>query len=93
VVGYTFRFRFDTTKVKPDDILNHQLGKIIPAPDSVQLFQTIAHDYVQMYNFLKDDRKMTKKRRRFAMHLLFLRRPFHKKENPDEIYQSTVRVQ
>jgi Secretion system C-terminal sorting domain len=46
VVGCTFRFRFDTTKVKPADILNHRLGSIIPAHDSVPLFQTISHDTV-----------------------------------------------
>jgi Leucine-rich repeat (LRR) protein len=39
--GYTIRLQFDSTKVVPDIETNHPLGRIIPAQDSVSLFQYV----------------------------------------------------
>ncbi|MEO0042844.1 MAG: hypothetical protein RL329_2292, partial [Bacteroidota bacterium] len=39
--GYTIRLQFDSTKVMPDIETNHRLGRIIPAQDSVSLFQYV----------------------------------------------------
>ncbi|MEY4937847.1 MAG: hypothetical protein RIS64_4206 [Bacteroidota bacterium] len=39
--GYTIRLQFDSTKVMPAIETNHRLGRIIPAHDSVSLFQYV----------------------------------------------------
>jgi Leucine-rich repeat (LRR) protein len=39
--GYTIRLQFDSTKVMPDIETNHRLGRMIPAHDSVTLFQYV----------------------------------------------------
>jgi Secretion system C-terminal sorting domain/Leucine Rich repeats (2 copies) len=48
VNGFTVRLQFDTTKVKPDSVIFHALGQVVPSPDSASRFQNVVGNILNL---------------------------------------------